>query len=194
MSPPPFIVGLGGTTRVGSTTERAMFAALAHAQTLGCRTQAFGCGQLPTEPYDPARPDRSAQAVALVQALREADGVVIVTPAYHGGVSGLVKNAIDFVEDLREDERVYLAGRAVGTIVCAEGPQAIGATLASLRAIVHSLRGWPTPYGAALNTSNRPMGSETEPADPAALRACETVAAEVVQFARMARALAAADA
>ena len=192
MSAPLFIVGLGGTTRPGSTTERAMHAALAHARALGCATEAFGSGALPTEPYDPARSDRSPQAQALVAALKRADGVVLVTPAYHGGVSGLVKNAIDFAEDLRLDERTYLAGRAVGTIVCAEGPQAMGATLASLRAIVHALRGWPTPYGAALNAATRPLGSDTEPADPAALRACETVAAEVVQFARMARALAAA--
>jgi FMN reductase len=192
MTSPLFIVGLGGTTRAGSTTERAMLAALAHARALGCETQGFGSGALPTEPYDPARPDRSPQAQALVAALQRADGVVLVSPAYHGGVSGLVKNAIDFAEDLREDGRPYFSGRAVGTIVCAEGPQAMGATLASLRAIVHALRGWPTPYGAALNASTRPLGSDTDPADPAALRACETVAAEVVQFARMARAVAAA--
>ena len=55
-------------------------------------------------------------------------GVVIATPSYHGGISGLVKNAIDFVEDMRDDERPYLDGRAVGCIVVADGPQAIGAT------------------------------------------------------------------
>jgi FMN reductase len=184
----PLIVGLGGTTRPGSTTERAMRVALARAEALGCRTLAFGGGGLPLEPYDPARPDRSAQALALVAALREADGIILATPAYHGGVSGLVKNAIDFAEDLREDARPYFQGRAVGTIVCAEGPQAMGATLAALRAIVHALRGWPTPYGAALNSSQRPLGNETQPADPAALKACELVAEEVVAFARMARA------
>jgi len=187
MAERPFIVGIGGTTRPGSTTERALGVALAHAEAMGCETQLLGSLAMPTEPYDPARSGRSPQAQALVAALRRADGVIIATPSYHGGISGLVKNAIDFVEDMREDPRVYLEQRAVGCIVCAHGPQAIGSTLASLRAIVHSLRGWPTPYGAAIISIGRPFGGDGAEADPAALAACETVAGEVVAFARMSR-------
>jgi FMN reductase len=180
----PFIVGLGGTTRVGSTSERALAAALGEAQRLGCDTELFGSARLPGEPYDPGRAERSAEALALVAALRRADGIVIATPSYHGGLSGLVKNAIDFVEDMRTDPRPYFSGRAVGCIVCAEGPQAMGSTLLSLRSIVHALRGWPTPYGAAVNTRDAPFGQGEKPADPAALEACARVAGEVVQFAR----------
>lgn len=187
MNAQPFIVGLGGTTRVGSTSERALAAALAEAQALGCETALLGSAELPVEPYDPARPERSVQAAALVAALRRADGVIIASPSYHGGLSGLVKNAIDFVEDMRGDVRPYFEGRAVGCIVCAEGPQAMGSTLGSLRAIVHALRGWPTPYGAALNTREAPFGNAERPADPAALKACQTVGREVVQFARWVR-------
>ena len=189
MTAVPFIVGLGGTTRPGSTSERALQVALARAASLGCETLCLAGNRLPTEMFDPARTDRSDAARALVSALRRADGVLLATPAYHGGVSGLVKNALDFTEDLRGDERVYLQDRAVGCIVCAEGPQAMGATLAALRAIVHSLRGWPTPFGAAVNSSTRPFGGDGQPADAAVLKACETVADEVVGFAR--RALAA---
>ena len=185
MTVTPLIVALGGTTRLGSTSERALTVALAHARTLGCETLTFGSAQMPTEPYDPSRPARSAAALALVDALRCADGVVIVSPADHGGVSGLVKNAVDFNEDLRTDERTYMQGRAVGCIVCAEGPQAMGSTLASLREFVHSLRGWRTPFGAALNSTTQPFGVEGQAADPVALRACEMVAEEVVAFARM---------
>jgi FMN reductase len=184
----PLIVGLGGTTRPGSTSERALQIALAHARALGCETLIFAGTGLPAEIYDPARPERSDKARGLVDALRRADGVVIATPAYHGGLSGLVKNAVDFIEDLRADERVYLEGRAVGSIVCAEGPQAMGSALAALRAIVHTLRGWPTPFGATLNSTMMPFGGEGRPADAAAIKACETVAEEVAMFARMWRA------
>jgi FMN reductase len=185
MSQTPLIVGLGGTTRTGSTSERALMLSLAHARELGCDTLAFGGAQMPSEPYDPSRPERSEAALALVEALRRADGVLIASPAYHGGVSGLVKNAIDYTEDLRGDARVYLQGRAVGCIVCAEGAQAMGSTLASLRAIVHALRGWPTPYGVTINSTQRPFGADGQAADPAALKACQTVAQEVVEFARL---------
>lgn len=188
--PKPLIVGIGGTTRVGSTSERALAVALAHVQSLGCDTHVFGADAMPTEPYDPARPDRSDKARAMVAALRAADGVIIATPSYHGGISGLVKNAIDFVEDMRADERVYLAGRAVGCIVVAEGAQAMGTTITSLRAIVHTLRGWPTPYAATLNSASKPFGNGDAPADPSAINACQLVGEEVVQFAKMMRAAA----
>jgi FMN reductase len=185
MADSPYIVGIGGTTRSGSTSEHALAVALAHARALGCAVQAFGSADLPAEPYDPSRADRSERALAIVAALRRADGVIIATPSYHGGISGLVKNAIDFVEDMRDDAQPYFSGRAVGCIVCADGPQALGSTLNSLRAIVHALRGWPTPYGAALNSRTDPFG---DAAGASAREACETVADEVVAFARMARA------
>ena len=185
MNTRPLIVGLGGTTREGSSAEKALLAVLGHAARLDCDTLAFGASALPDEMFDPNRPDRSERARALVEALRRADGIVIATPAYHGGISGLIKNALDFAEDLRSDPRVYFEGRAVGCVVCAEGPQAIGATMAALRAVVHSLRGWPTPYAAAINTRNKPFGSDTQAADPAAIEACQTVAEEVVRFAKL---------
>lgn len=189
MARQPLIVGLGGTTRPHSTSERALRHALDRVAALGFATALFGSPRMPREAYDPTRPERSAEALALVDALRDCDGLIIATPSYHGGVSGLVKNAIDFTEDLREDERAYLQGRAVGCIVCADGPQAMGSTLASLRAIVHALRGWPTPYGATLQASARPFGdADGAGADPLAIQACERVGEEVAGFARMLRA------
>jgi FMN reductase len=179
----PFIVGIGGTTRSGSTSERALTVALERARALGCETRIFGAGDLPGEPYDPAAPGRSPQAQAMIDALRRADGVIIATPAYHGGISGLVKNAIDYTEDMRTDERVYLEGRSVGCIVCADGAQAMGTTMMALRAVVHALRGWPTPYGAAIASSTKPFGAPGRDPDPAAIKACETVGEEVARFA-----------
>ena len=177
----PFIVGVGGTTRAGSATERCLQLSLAHAQALGARTLLVGGAQLPTEVYDPAVAQRSPQAQALVAALRKADGIVLATPSYHGSLSGLMKNALDFVEDLRTDERVYLQDRAVGCIVCAEGPQALGSTLVALRSVVHALRAWPTPYGAALS---RPFLADGRTSDPSVDEACQRVAHEVFSFAQ----------
>ena len=93
-----------------------------------------------------------------------ADAVIIATPGYHGGMSGLVKNAIDHLEALRDDERPYLDGRAVGVIVAAAGWQACGTTLVSVRSAVHALRGWPTPFGVTVNSAEQhpvPTGAST---------------------------------
>ena len=134
-SRPPLLIGIGGTTRPGSSTERALAAALAHARTLGAQTQLFGGAELAAlPPFNPEVTTRTPQEVAFVEAVRQADGILLASPGYHGGVSGLVKNAIDLLEDLRGDSRVYLDGRAVGCIVTAAGWQGCNTTLGAMRA------------------------------------------------------------
>ncbi|MFD0392847.1 NADPH-dependent FMN reductase [Streptomyces nogalater] len=103
------------------------------------------------------------QARRLLSAIAGADGLVLASPAYHGGISGLVKNALDHVEELREDTRPYLSERAVGCVAVAHGWQGAVSTLAALRDVTHALRGWPTPLGAAINTST----ARFSPAAPA---------------------------
>jgi FMN reductase len=147
----PLIVGMGGTTSTHSSSERALLAALAHAERQGAEVAAFVSDDLDFPNYGAGRLD--ARASRLVEAIRQCDGLIISTPAYHGIMSGMIKNALDCVEELRGDARPYLDGRAVGMIVCAYGDQAMGTTLTSLRAVVHALRGWPTPMGVAINSS-----------------------------------------
>ncbi|MFJ9130302.1 NADPH-dependent FMN reductase [Streptomyces sp. NPDC102340] len=150
----PLIVGIGGTTRPGSSSELAVRTALLAAERRGARTEHFGGDFLASLPhYAPENPDRTPAQHHLVAAVRAADGIVIGSPGYHGGVSGLVKNAIDLLEDLRDDERVYFDGRAVGLVVTASGWQACGTTLTALRNTVHAMRGWPTPLGVTLNSA-----------------------------------------
>ena len=133
-SRPPLLIGIGGTTRPGSSTERALAAALAHARTLGAQTQLFGGAELAAlPPFNPEVTTRTPQETAFVEAVRQADGILLASPGYHGGVSGLVKNAIDLLEDLRGDSRVYLDGRAVGCIVTAAGWQGCNTTLGAMR-------------------------------------------------------------
>ncbi|WP_235486927.1 NAD(P)H-dependent oxidoreductase, partial [Frankia sp. AvcI1] len=108
--------------------------------------------------------------------------VVIATPGYHGGMSGLVKNALDYLEDLRGAPRPYLDGRAVGLIVCAEGSQAAGTTLSALRSSVHALRGWPTPLGVTLNTEQPLFDSAGRLVDAAAAARLETLADQIMGF------------
>lgn len=154
------IVGIGGTLRSGSSSELLVRAVLDACAQAGAQTEMFDGPTLAQLPhYDPASQARNDTERRLVEAVREADGLVIGSPGYHGGVSGLVKNAIDLLEDLREDRRPYFGGRAVGLIVSAAGWQAGGVTLSALRAIVHAMRGWPTPLGIAINSIvQRPFG------------------------------------
>ncbi len=181
----PFIVGLGGTVRPASSSETALVRALAVAREAGARTEMFGGPFLAGLPiYNPHEPCANADQARLIEAVRTADGVIVASPGYHGSISGLVKNALDCLEALNGDERPYLDGRAVGCIVAASGAQAAGSTLAALRAIVHALRGWPTPFGATL-AAPRLFDEAGEFCDARDAWQVETVARQVTEFAAL---------
>lgn len=179
----PHIVGIGGTSRPGSSTEQAVRLALAAAQARGASTCFLGGADLSFTMYAPHLPERGPEALRLVRELKAADGVILASPGYHGGVSGLVKNALDYLEDLRADEAPYLDGRAVGLIVTAAGWQATGTTLNALRSIVHALRGWPTPFGVTINTTEKIFAADGICLDQRVARQLAALADQVIEFA-----------
>ena len=179
----PFVVGIGGTTRAGSSTEVAVRKILANCRALGAETKIWAGSDLEPLPfYAPERPERCDAAVRLVEDLRRADGIVIGSSAYHGTISGLVKNAIDYTQDLMKDERPYFAGRPVGLVATGAGWQGVVGTLEQMRTMVHSLRGWVTPLGGAINTLERAFDEKGEPLDERIAFQLRTIAEEVLQF------------
>ena len=183
----PLILGLGGTTRDQSTSQRALSFCLQEAEALGARTALIAGPDLDIPMYVPGDETRDAKTSRIVDLLRQCDGLILCAPAYHGSVSGLVKNALDYAQDLSDDTRAYLDGRAVGCIACGGGWQAAGQTLSMLRAITHSLRGWPTPMGAMLNSSAPLFDEDGTCADKPADFQLKTLTAQVVEFANMRR-------
>src|ERR1700752_473606 len=151
----PLVVGLGGTLRANSSTERALRCCLASVERQGGRTMFFAGQDLDLPMYASHELERTPKALELVSALREADAVVVGSPGYHGAVSGLVKNALDYIEDLRENPRVYLDNTPWGCISCAYGWQAAVGTLGQPRSIGRALRAWPTPLGVAINSADQ---------------------------------------
>lgn len=178
------IVGIGGTFRPRSSSEMLVRAVLGECEALGARTTMFDGPALAALPhFNPEHPDRTPEQAAFVAAVRDADALVIGSPGYHGGVSGLVKNAIDLLEDTRPDERVYFDGMPIGLIVSAAGWQAGGVTLAALRGIVHAMRGWPTPVGVAINSvEQKPFASNGTIADEGVAAQVALQARQIMQF------------
>ena len=192
----PFIVGIGGTARPNSTSERAVVEALRSAERLGAETRLFDGGFVSGLPlYVPDRKERTEPERDYIETMRRCDGVIVGTPGYHGSLSGPVKNILDLLEDTARDERPYLEGRAFGCVVTAYGWQACGTTLVALRMIAHALRAWPTPFGAALNASTPLFETDGTCIDAKIERQLAVVAGQVVEFARhRAAGLAAVDA
>jgi FMN reductase len=183
----PSILALGGSTRAQSTSEAALRIAADGAVRAGADVQILGGRDLMLPIYDPDTSERAPEATRLLDLARAADGLIIVSPGYHGGLSGLVKNALDYMEDLREgrhpDRGSYLDGRAVGCIAVAHGWQAAVGTLHQLRQVAHALRGWPTPFGAVVNSSE--IRLDDPDAVPEAVEQLHLVGRQVAEFAHM---------
>ena len=178
----PFILGIGGTTRADSSSERALATTMRAAEAAGAHVETIIGPDLVLPMYTPGGSDRTPAARRLIEAFRACNGLVIASPAYHGSISGLVKNALDYSEDLRTDQRVYFDGVPIGLIACAGGWQAAGQTLTALRSIAHALRGWPTPLGAMLNTSGKMFDEQGNCLDLSAKFQLEAVGQQVMDF------------
>lgn len=99
----------------------------------------------------------------------------------------MIKNALDYIEDLRDRDGGYLHGMSVGCISVAYGWQATVSTLQQLRQIAHALRGWPTPLGATVNAGLTKLDSQGNSDDTATVGQLEMVGHQVVEFAKMRR-------
>src|SRR3546814_3511760 len=102
----PLVVGIGGVIGGNSSTERALAIALDAAAQEGFRTRMFGGEDMPRLPlYNPRATMRPDDERAFVDAVRDASALIIASPGYHGYISGVVKNALDLLQETARDER-----------------------------------------------------------------------------------------
>lgn len=180
------VLGLGGTYRPQSSTEQALRIALEAASELGAEVALLGAEAIDLPMYRPSMAGQplSPRAAQLIDEVRRADALIIASPGYHGCISGLVKNALDYLEELREDERPYLDGKAVGCITTGAGWQGTMTTMASLRNVVHALRGWPTPLGVGVNTTEARFTADGPCSIPSVHAQLRMVGEQVTRFAQ----------
>ncbi|WP_174285543.1 NADPH-dependent FMN reductase [Sphingomonas bacterium] len=155
------VVGMGGAIRPGSTSEKAFHWLMAALDERGVATSVFTGLDLDFPLFNPnggASPDRRLDR--FLAAIRHCDALVISSPVYHGGPSGLVKNAIDHLQPLANDDRPYLTGRPVCCVAAGGGLPGAISTLSALRDVVHALRGWPTPMQVPINSSSHPFDEQ----------------------------------
>src|SRR5262245_29588375 len=116
------IVGLGGGMRAKSYSRMALQAALKIAEEHGAETALLDVFQLqlpmylPDEPIEVYPEEHGPSISQLIEQCRRCTAMVWASPTYHGTVSGAVKNALDFIELMHEDDPPYLTGKPVGLI------------------------------------------------------------------------------
>lgn len=138
------IVGFGGSLRPDSYTQIALKIAAQRVEALGAKVEILDLRQL-NLPFCDGGKDYSAYPD--VQLLRDtvsgADGLILATPEYHGGVSGVLKNTLDLMSF---DE---LSDKVTG-LVSVLGGQANSNALNDLRLIIRWVHGWVIPEQIAI--------------------------------------------
>ncbi|MBC7933392.1 MAG: NAD(P)H-dependent oxidoreductase [Rubrivivax sp.] len=137
------VVGIGGSLAASSSSLAALKIALEGAAEGGARTELFDLRELELPMYAPdaEAPDSVRR---LCEAVYEADGLLWSSPLYHGTISGVFKNALDWLELLGERRPAYLTDKVVGLISTAGGTQGLQA-VNTMEFIVRALRGWSVP-------------------------------------------------
>lgn len=142
----PTIILLGGSLREPSRTQALLRTSLAFARERGVDAQLLDIRELdlpmflPDQTLEDYPTGKQAAIARLVEAYRGAHAMVWACPTYHGTVTGVFKNAIDFAELLANDTRPYLQGCAVGIITVNDTR-----TLSAMSHSVHELRAWLAP-------------------------------------------------
>lgn len=137
------VAGICGSLRPGSYTRMALAVALRGAADAGADTQLIDLNEyrLPFCDGGDTVPDDVLRLRADVQG---AQGVILATPEYHGGYSGVLKNALDWM-GFTEVE-----GKMIGLIGVSGGALGGFAALNSLREVGRALHAWVVPEQASV--------------------------------------------
>jgi FMN reductase len=89
----------------------------------------------------------------LSQTVKQADGLILATPEYHGSVSGVLKNALDLM-GFEE-----LSGKVSG-LISILGGQPNSNALNDLRIILRWVHGWVIPEQVAIGQAWKAFGND----------------------------------
>lgn len=114
----------------------------------------FDLFERPLPFYSPDGVDQNHESIhQLRQAMQQADGVILASPEYHGSISGVLKNALDYLG------QEHFHGKAVLSMSSSGG--AVGtSSLQQLQAIVRNLHGINSPEWISIGGAQRNLLAE----------------------------------
>jgi chromate reductase len=183
----PRILAFAGSTREGSHNKRLIKVAAEAARAAGADVTLIDLRDYPLPPYDG---DVEAQglpvsAVALKELFKAHDGFLISAPEYNGGMSGMLKNAIDWVSRRGDDDRTLAAfsGKFAGLMSASPGRLGGLRGLGQLRHVLTTVGVLVVPQQHGLHTAHEAF-EHGRLKDPAQQAAIEAIAARLVDLVR----------
>jgi len=111
--------------------------------------------------------------------LREAQGIILATPEYHGSLTGALKNMLDLMST-EEFE-----GKIVGLIGVAGGQVGAINSLNTMKTICRNLHCWVLPQEVSIAESGRGIGDDGSMNDEALEGRLLNLGRQVVKFASL---------
>jgi FMN reductase len=148
------IVGIAGSLRPDSYSHMALQLAIQKVQTLGAEVEILDLREINLPFCDggdeyPDYPD----VKQMQDTVSNADGLILVTPEYHGSVSGVLKNALDLMSFEQ------LSGKVAG-LISILGGQANSNALNDLRVILRWTHTWSILEQVAIAQAWKAFSSE----------------------------------
>jgi FMN reductase len=138
------IVGIAGSLRSASYSQIALKIAAQKVAALGAEVEILDLRQMQLPFCDGGSEYPNYPDVKRMQAaVNEADGLILVSPEYHGSISGVLKNALDLMSF---DQ---LSGKVAGFISVLGGQNNSNA-LNDLRVILRWVHAWVIPEQVAI--------------------------------------------
>jgi NAD(P)H-dependent FMN reductase len=140
------IVGISGSLRSGSYTTLAVRLALKGAEELECQTKLIDLRDYQLLFCD-GKDDESQfpkDVFRLREEVKQAHGIILGTPEYHGGYSGVLKNALDLM-GFEEFE-----GKMLGLLGVSGGAMGAFGAMNGLREVGRALHAWVVPEQASI--------------------------------------------
>lgn len=147
-----YVVGIGGTLRLNSRSRAATEAALRYAAERGAKTELLDLRELNLPMYVPGIEiheylmEHQQSIHRLIDATNRATAMVWCSPCYHGTLTGVFKNAIDFLDFCSGTDSKYLMGKIVGLIAINDSK-----TFGAMYNSVHELRAYLAPTHITLH-------------------------------------------
>lgn len=148
------IVGIAGSLRPNSYTQLAVRVAAQRLEALGAEVEIIDLREWQL-PFCHGGKEYSEypDVQRLRDTVRNAHGLILATPEYHGGVSGVLKNTLDLMSF---DE---LSDKVTG-LISVLGGQSNSNALNDLRLIVRWVHGWVIPEQIAIGQAYGAFSSE----------------------------------
>ncbi|MCG9128976.1 NAD(P)H-dependent oxidoreductase [Candidatus Poribacteria bacterium] len=175
------VVGLCGSLRKGSTTHAALSIALSGARDLGAKVELLDLNDYKLIFHGAVDNDSEypPDVFKLKEKVKNAHGILLGTPEYHGSFSGVLKNALDFMW-YEEFEN-----KAVGLIGVSGGRMGAGNALSMLRTVGATLRAFVIPKEVSISIASEAFDEEGNTHDPELTTRLKAIGAQVTQFSRL---------